>query len=104
MEAQARQACSSETASSSNAQQPEKQGELVTMETQPSPALPMRKSVSIAVSTGNALFLKNRLALLCLDISVILSVERTECIAEMLNAGKHMPRYQNQPSLVCLCL
>ncbi|KAM9186612.1 SCL-interrupting locus protein [Mergus octosetaceus] len=56
LEAQASQACSSETASSSNAQQPEKQGELVTMETQPSPALPMRKSVSIAVSTGASLF------------------------------------------------
>ncbi|NWZ20239.1 STIL protein, partial [Asarcornis scutulata] len=56
LEAQARQACSSKTASSSSAQQPEKQGELVTMETQPSAALPMRKSVSIAVSTGASLF------------------------------------------------
>ena len=71
MEAQARQACSSEPAAASHALQPEKQGDLVSMETQSSPGSHMRKSVSIAVSTGNALFFKNRLALLFLDVSVI---------------------------------
>ncbi|POI28627.1 hypothetical protein CIB84_007623, partial [Bambusicola thoracicus] len=56
LEAQARQACSSEAATAGSALQPEKQGEPVTMETQSSAGLPMRKSVSIAVSTGASLF------------------------------------------------
>lgn len=71
LEAQARQACSSEQAAASRALQPEKQGDLVSMETQSSPGSQMRKSVSIAVSTGNTLFFKNRLASLFLDVSVI---------------------------------
>ncbi|XP_009877392.1 PREDICTED: SCL-interrupting locus protein [Apaloderma vittatum] len=49
LEAQARQACSPEPAGASHALQPEKQGDLVSMETQ-------RKSVSVAVSTGASLF------------------------------------------------
>ncbi|NXF31631.1 STIL protein, partial [Nyctibius bracteatus] len=56
LEAQAHQACSSEAAGATYALQPEKQGDLVSMETQSSPASHMRTSVSIAVSTGNALF------------------------------------------------
>ncbi|NXB03743.1 STIL protein, partial [Cnemophilus loriae] len=56
LEAQARQAGSSEAAAASRAVQPEKPGDLVSMETQTSPRSHKRKSVSVAVSTGASLF------------------------------------------------
>ncbi|NXU61154.1 STIL protein, partial [Horornis vulcanius] len=56
LEAQARQAGSSEAAAARRAVQPEKPGDLVSMETQTSPPSPRRKSVSVAVSTGASLF------------------------------------------------
>ncbi|NWS75956.1 STIL protein, partial [Crotophaga sulcirostris] len=56
LEAQARQGCSSEPVAAIHTLQPEKQGDLVSMETQSSPGSRMRKSVSIAVSTGASLF------------------------------------------------
>ncbi|NWV74963.1 STIL protein, partial [Dasyornis broadbenti] len=56
LEAQARQAGSSELAAASQAQQPEKPGDLVSMETQTSPPSHKRQSVSVAVSTGASLF------------------------------------------------
>ncbi|NXW71296.1 STIL protein, partial [Hirundo rustica] len=55
LEAQARQTGSSEAAAS-QAVQPEKPGDLVSMETQTSPPSHKRKSVSVAVSTGASLF------------------------------------------------
>ncbi|NXS30353.1 STIL protein, partial [Pomatostomus ruficeps] len=56
LEAQARQAGSSERAAASQALQPEKPGDLVSMETQTSPPSHKRESVSVAVSTGASLF------------------------------------------------
>ncbi|NXA69440.1 STIL protein, partial [Mohoua ochrocephala] len=56
LEAQARQAGSSEPGAASQAAQPEKPGDLVSMETQTSPRPHKRKSVSVAVSTGASLF------------------------------------------------
>ncbi|NXL77035.1 STIL protein, partial [Leptocoma aspasia] len=56
LEAQARQEGSSEVAAASQAVQPEKPGDLVSMETQTSPRSHKRKSVSVAVSTGASLF------------------------------------------------
>ncbi|NXA95642.1 STIL protein, partial [Melanocharis versteri] len=56
LEAQARRAGSSEVAAASQAVQPEKPGDLVSMETQTSPRSHKRKSVSVAVSTGASLF------------------------------------------------
>ncbi|NXJ76671.1 STIL protein, partial [Trogon melanurus] len=58
LEAQARQVCSPEPAGASHTLQPEKQGDLVSMETQSSPGSNARerKSVSVAVSTGASLF------------------------------------------------
>lgn len=98
MEAQAHQGFSSDPAAAGHALQPEKQGDPVSMETQPSPGSHMRKSVSIAVSTGNALVFKNRLASLFLDASVIyldtkgMFCRNAECV------HKRAPRYKNQPS------
>ncbi|NXR80507.1 STIL protein, partial [Pycnonotus jocosus] len=56
LEAQARQAGSSEAAAASQAVRAEKPGDLVSMETQTSPRSHKRKSVSVAVSTGASLF------------------------------------------------
>ncbi|NXE41241.1 STIL protein, partial [Ptilorrhoa leucosticta] len=56
LEAQARQAGSSEPGAASRAVQPEKPGDLVSMETQTSPRSHKSKSVSVAVSTGASLF------------------------------------------------
>ncbi|NXX31076.1 STIL protein, partial [Nicator chloris] len=56
LEAQAGQASSSEAAAASQAEQLEKPGDLVSMETQTSPRSHKGKSVSVAVSTGASLF------------------------------------------------
>ncbi|XP_008945289.1 PREDICTED: SCL-interrupting locus protein, partial [Merops nubicus] len=56
LEAQAAGACSPAPAVASPALQPEKQGDLVSMETQTSPGAHPRKSASVAVSTGASLF------------------------------------------------
>ncbi|NXL90802.1 STIL protein, partial [Alectura lathami] len=50
------QAHSSESAAAGSSLQPQKQGEPVPMETQSSAGSPLRRSVSIAVSTGASLF------------------------------------------------
>ncbi|KAH0618639.1 hypothetical protein JD844_018028 [Phrynosoma platyrhinos] len=58
LEAQTLQSCSTKAiASSTGSLQSEKQLEFVAMETQSSPVLHMKKSVSIAVSTGASLYL-----------------------------------------------
>ncbi|NXJ28908.1 STIL protein, partial [Dicrurus megarhynchus] len=56
LEAQARQAGSSELGATRQPVQQEKPGDLVSMETQTSPRSHKRKSVSVAVSTGASLF------------------------------------------------
>lgn len=83
LEAQARQAGSSEAAAARQAVQAEKPGDLVSMETQTSPPHSpwhKRRSVSVAVSTGNASFFPNKPALLILDLSVLgLGTEEMFC-------------------------
>ncbi|NXD61655.1 STIL protein, partial [Eolophus roseicapillus] len=56
LEAQAHQACSLDPAATGHALQPEKQGDVVSMETPSSSGPRMRRSVSVAVSTGASLF------------------------------------------------
>ncbi|XP_007463991.1 PREDICTED: SCL-interrupting locus protein isoform X5 [Lipotes vexillifer] len=56
LEAQSLQPCSPKTTTVEDTVQAARQMELVSMEAQPPPALHMRKSVSIAVSTGASLF------------------------------------------------
>ena len=57
LEAQSLQPWSSKTTTDEDTTQAARQMELVSMEAQSPPALHMRKSVSIAVSTGNFIFL-----------------------------------------------
>lgn len=79
LEAQAHQAGSSEAVAARLAVQ-EKPGDLVSMETQTSPPAHKRKSVSVAVSTGNASSFQNTLAPLFLDFSVVsLSMQEMFC-------------------------
>lgn len=56
LQSQSLQPCSPKTTNVEDTVQAARQVELVSMESQPSPGLHMRKSVSIAVSTGNFIF------------------------------------------------